>query len=68
VEILSEKLLDDIKSYVDNKNGKTNLKFLIYDENENVSIQMFSRNYTIYPSNQFIEYLENIPEIGYKVN
>jgi DNA polymerase-3 subunit alpha len=68
VDFLSEKLLNDIKSHVDNKYGKTNLKFLIYDENENISIEMFSRNYTIYPSNQFIDYLENIPEIDFKVN
>lgn len=68
VDILTEKLLNDIKSYINNKNGKTHLKFLIYDESENISIEMFSRNYTIYPSNQFVEYLENIPGIDYKVN
>jgi DNA polymerase-3 subunit alpha len=68
LDVLSDKILNDIKSHIINKNGKTNLKFLIYDDKENISVEMFSRNYTIYPSNQFISYLENIPEIEYKVN
>jgi DNA polymerase-3 subunit alpha len=68
VGVLSDKILNDIKSHIINKNGKTNLKFLIYDDKENISVEMFSRNYTIYPSNQFISYLDNIPEIEYKVN
>ena len=68
VDSLTEKLLDDIKSYVNKNNGKTNLKFLIYDNTNKISIEMFSRNYNIYLSNEFVEYLEHMPEIDYKVN
>jgi DNA polymerase-3 subunit alpha len=68
IDSLTEKFLNDIKGYVDKNNGKTNLKFIIYDSSKKISVEMFSRNYTVYPSNQFIDYLENNPEIDYKVN
>ena len=65
---LNNELLDEIKKYTQEKGGKTDLKFYIYDESENLSVQMFSRNQRVNLSNGFVSYLESKPEIEYKVN
>ena len=60
-------LITDLEQFTD-KNGKILLKFLIYDRENNISIDMFSRTRKVSLSDDFIRYLEENEEIEYKVS
>jgi DNA polymerase III subunit alpha len=61
---LIEELLDLVK---ENK-GDTELRFLFYDQENKISLPMFSRNTRVRLNNEFISYLEDHPSIDFKVN
>jgi DNA polymerase-3 subunit alpha len=64
---ISDSLIMDLEQYTD-KNGKILLKFLIYDHENNISVDMFSRTRKVNLSDDFIRYLEENQEIEYKVS
>jgi len=68
LNLVSQTLIDDIDKFSDEKNGKALLKFVIWDNEENIYVEMFSRNKRVALSEQFIHFLESKPEIDYKVN
>ena len=63
-QALIEELLDLVK---ENK-GDTELRFLFYDQEDKISLPMFSRNIRVRLNNELISYLEDHPSIDYKVN
>lgn len=65
---LDESIVEEIKEQTSRNKGKTPVKFYIYDDKEGISLELFSRNTEVSLTNELIQYLENCPEIEYKVN
>ena len=65
---LNDDIIEEIQGEVGKYPGKARIKFSIYDEEEGISIDMFSRNVTVEVTNQFLHYLDGHPEIDYKVS
>lgn len=65
---LSDDFIDQIYKLTESSKGKTLLKFLVYEPDEKVWLEMFSRSQKIKLSNKFIEFLEKKPEIEFKIN
>jgi DNA polymerase-3 subunit alpha len=67
VHELSENLLNELLEVVDKNKGNTLLKFLVFDQEQKIWVQMFSRSHKVEVSNEFINYLENHPILEYKL-
>jgi DNA polymerase-3 subunit alpha len=67
VDELSDKLLEQLKLFVESNKGTVNLKVLLVDHSENISIDMFSRSRHIALSDEFIEFLMQNPEIEFRL-
>ncbi len=65
---LNEAFINEIREKANQYNGKANIKFYIYDEDEGITLEMFSRNTTVSLTNELIDYLNNRTEIEYKVS
>ena len=65
---LSEELVNEIEKISEENKGKAMLKFIVIDQDENLKIELFSRNHKVNLSHEFIEYLDNNPDINYKIN
>lgn len=65
---LNDEIIREFKDHSDRNKGKTTVKFTIYDEQESMAIDLFSRNSSITVSNEMIEFLDSHPEIEYKVS
>ena len=65
---INEKLIKEIREKTNQYNGKTNVKFYIYDEEEGITLEMFSRNTSVSVTNELIEYLNKKSEIEFKVS
>jgi DNA polymerase-3 subunit alpha len=68
LELITESFINNLKQHAEKNKGKKELKFLIADAGNKVSISLFSRAFTIDISNNFIKYLESVPGLEYKVN
>jgi DNA polymerase-3 subunit alpha len=67
-ENISVEMINELKEMaVDNK-GETELKFLFLDNDDKISLPMFSRSIRVRLNNEFITYLEDHPGIDFKVN
>ena len=51
-----------------NPNRNCQLKFMVLDYDNNVSLEMPSKNVKIFPSNEFLDHLREINKISYKLN
>jgi DNA polymerase III subunit alpha len=67
LEQLTDNLIEQLQSFSNNSNGKLLMRFFLYDQIENVSIEMFSRTQKININNEFVSFLNNNPEIEYKL-
>ncbi len=65
---INEQMIDEIDKYADPQQGSARLKIMVHDREENIYIEMFSRNKRINLSNDLIKYLEEQPEIDFKLN
>ena len=65
---LSPELIDAIDQFSDPQKGSARLKFVVHDPEDNIYIEMFSRNKRVSISDQLIKYLESRPEIDFKLN
>jgi DNA polymerase-3 subunit alpha len=65
---INDKIISEIKKQSDQNKGKATLKFNIYDESEGISMDLFSRNTSVAVSDELINFLEEHPEIEYKVS
>jgi len=65
---ITEKVIKEIEKLTANNKGDSLLKFNVYDPENNMYINLFSRNTKIELTDKFLKYFENKPDIGYKIN
>ncbi len=70
VDKISPKFIDDFYSVVEQHKGNTELKFIVYTQEQEMGltwVQMFSRTQRVSISNGLIDFLESAPEVEYKI-
>lgn len=65
---INPNMIDELKTLTSKHRGETELKFVIVDPVNKVSLPMFSRSVRVDVSNDFINFIKAIPGIEYKVN
>lgn len=65
---INESIINEIEKLAQNNKGSALLKFNVYDPENNMFINLFSRSKRINLSDDFIHYFEGRPEIGYRIN
>ena len=65
---LNERVIGGIDLMAQNNTGKTLLKFNVYDEDNNMNIQMFSRTSRINLTDEFLKYFQEEMDITYRIN
>jgi DNA polymerase-3 subunit alpha len=65
---LNEKMVKNIEQLAKLHKGKTLLKFNVYDPENNMNVQMFSRTVKINPSDEFLKYFDEQADLGYRIN
>jgi len=68
VQMVTDKLITEIKTYTNQSKGKVELKFKIVDKSENLFVDLYSRNQRIELSDEFISYLHENVDIDFKLN
>jgi DNA polymerase-3 subunit alpha len=61
-------IIVDLKKIVHKGPGKALLRFNIYDAEENINIEMFSRNQRVGVSDELLSYLASRPDIEFRLN
>lgn len=67
LEAISKKLVNEIVGMVQKYKGKTMLKFKVYESVQKISIDLFSRNFRVELSKEFLQYLSNHSDIDFKI-
>ena len=67
LEEVNDDFIENIKKHTA-KPGKVLIKFTIHDMEEKMSIEMFSRSQRVELTNQLIDYLQQTPELEFKVS
>jgi DNA polymerase III subunit alpha len=65
---ITNELIEEMKGIINGEEGKVTLKFKIFDEEEKMGIEMFSRSKKVNLSSNFINFLERVEDIEYKVS
>jgi DNA polymerase-3 subunit alpha len=65
---LNEHVVKAIENLVAENKGKALLKFNVYDPENNMFIEMFSRTAKVNPSGKFLKFFDEQPDIGYRIN
>ncbi len=65
---ITENLIDEIDRHAGQQQGSARLKIMVHDREDNIYIEMFSRNKRINLSDELIKYLEEQPEIDFRLN
>ena len=65
---INDQIISQIEKYADQKQGNARLKFMVHDREENIYIEMFSRNKRVNLSDELIKFLKEAPEIDFKLN
>lgn len=65
---LNKIFIEEIESLTSNNKGKALLKFIVFDPETNMQIEMFSRNTKIFFSGSFERFFEEQPDIVYRIN
>lgn len=65
---LDDELLTELLNQVENNKGKTLLKFLVFDPEKKIWVQLFSRSHKIEVTKEFADYLDNHPILEYKLD
>ena len=60
--------IEEIEKLAKNNKGKALLKFNVYDPENNMQIDMFSRNTKINFSDSFLQFFEGEMDISYRIN
>jgi len=61
-------IINEIDKYTDQKQGSARLKIMVHDREDQIYIEMFSRNKRISLSDDLIKFLEEQAEIDFKFN
>ncbi len=65
---INKRVIEGIENLSKNNKGKALLKFNIYDPENNMQVDLFSRNTKIDLSDSFLHFLEEEPGISYRIN
>ena len=65
---LDEQMINEIDKFSRQKKGSARLKFMVHDREEKIYIEMFSRTKRILIDDELIKYLQEQPEIDFKLN
>ncbi|MFW6259600.1 MAG: DNA polymerase III subunit alpha, partial [Tangfeifania sp.] len=65
---INESIISEIEKLAQNNKGSALLKFNVYDPENNMFINLFSRSKRINLSDDFLHYFKGRPEIGYRIN
>jgi DNA polymerase-3 subunit alpha len=65
---INETLISEFEKIINQNKGNITLKFYIYDQEENISVDMFSRTLRINMTNEVINFIENTPELSFQLN
>jgi DNA polymerase-3 subunit alpha len=67
VSEISDNLIQGLMSKIEESKGNAMLKFLVFDPEKKIHIQMFSRSHRVEVTNELLEYLDNHPLFEYKL-
>jgi DNA polymerase-3 subunit alpha len=67
LDIITDAFLEEFTEHARRSPGNTNLKILVYDTSENISVDMFSRSQHIALSDELIGFLSANQEIEFKL-
>ncbi len=67
-ENINTEMITELKELINENKGDTEVKFLFIDNEDKISLPMFSRSHRIRLNNTLISYLDDHPGIEYKVN
>lgn len=65
---LNKKLVKDIQHLTKEHKGKATLRFNVFDPENNMHLEMFSRKTRVYPSDAFLNFFENQEDMSYRIN
>ncbi len=65
---IDHELINALKQLISENKGETELRFLFLDNEDKISLPMFSRTQRVRLNNEFLAYLEDHPAIDFKVN
>jgi DNA polymerase-3 subunit alpha len=68
VHILNEEVVERLETMTVNNKGKTLLKFNIYNLDNNMNVQMFSRTAKINLTDEFLKFFDEDLNITYRIN
>ena len=68
VDRLNNDLVNKLKELAVRNKGKTELKFVVADPVEKISISLFSRSLKVELNNDLISFIESVPGLEFKVN
>lgn len=64
---LTYELMEKLEAITSKYKGDAKLYIEVFDQRENITLELFSKKYTIDPSAELIQDLKGIPEVMYKV-
>ena len=67
VDMITETFLEEFTKHTKKSTGNMNLKILVFDSSENISIDMFSRSQRLALSDELIDFLSSNREIEFKL-
>jgi DNA polymerase III subunit alpha len=67
IDRLTDNFINDFTQRTIKNSGNTNLKIMVYDPSENISIDFFSRSHRISLDDELIEFLSENKEIEFKL-
>ncbi len=67
-ELVNPEFIKNLKSVISENPGNKSLKFLLIDHDERITIPLFSRSIKAGITDELIGWLEDNPELGFKVN
>jgi DNA polymerase-3 subunit alpha len=65
---LNERTIGEIELLAKNNKGRALLRFNVYDTENNMQIELFSRSTKINLSDSFLKFFDKKPDIGYRIN
>jgi DNA polymerase-3 subunit alpha len=68
VHLLNEEVVERLETMTVNNKGKTLLKFNIYNLDNNMNVQMFSRTAKINLTDEFLKFFDEDLNITYRIN
>ncbi|MEA1887961.1 MAG: DNA polymerase III subunit alpha [Bacteroidota bacterium] len=68
LDMLNNELVEKLKELTVRNKGKTELRFLVADPVEKISVSLFSRSFKVELNNDIISFIESVPGLEFKVN